>query len=62
MKKSQEYSSFLEADLEKGKGDIMQAVGDMERLEQELAAVCRESHVHSGRVLRIQSSGGHYLT
>jgi chromosome segregation ATPase len=55
-KESAEYSSFLEADLEKGKGDIMQAVGEMERLEQELTAVSRDRDEKAVEIAKLQAT------
>ena len=54
-KESAEYSSFLEADLEKGKGDIMQAATDMKRLEQELKDVSRDRDEKAEEIAKLQA-------
>jgi chromosome segregation ATPase len=56
-RESAEYSSFLEADLEKSKGDIMQAAGDMERLEQELKDVSRDRDEKAAEIVKLQAAG-----
>ena len=55
-KESAEYSSFLEADLEKSKADIMQALGDMQGLEQELKAVTVDRDEKAAEIAKLQAS------